>query len=106
MKFQIVTLLILSLIFVNGCSNSQVDAETAKCIASKSKVYISSGCSACNAQKEIFGNSFSYLNVIDCKINPQECIEKGVTEVPTWFFGDKKVSGVQTEERLKEYTEC
>ncbi len=91
---------------MSGCSNSSIDAETAKCIASNSKIYISSGCHACNLQKEIFGDSFSYLNVVDCKINTQECLEKGVTEVPTWFFVDKQVSGVQTEERLKEYTGC
>lgn len=91
---------------INGTNPINSSNETINCIAKNSKVYISTGCVACAAQERIFGKEFKYLNITDCKITPQECIEKNIINVPTWFINGKKYEGVHTIEQLKNLTGC
>lgn len=80
------------------------DKEKVKCIASKSILYVATGCSACNYQKNLFGDNFKYLNIIDCAVEPEKC--QNIQYVPTWLINNEKYQGAQSIEKLKEVTGC
>ena len=84
--------------------NANPEAELMKCIASKTKLYIATGCSACARQKSILNNYIALFNITDCAITPEEC--GTITHVPTWIIGGKKYEGVRSIEKLKELTGC
>lgn len=106
MKKLLIFLLLLAIIIISGCKKEIADKATTDCLASKVKVYISTGCTACARQKEMFGENFQYLNAIDCKINPEECSDKNILRVPTWIINENKLEGVQSIETLKRLAGC
>ena len=78
-----------------------VDCLTAKNI----KIYISTDCPPCQRQREIFGNSFSKINYIECleeKTWSKICLGKGINTVPTWSFP----INLEIEEKLLSCIEC
>lgn len=83
-----------------------IDQKTVDCIASKSKIYIASGCFACAKQENIFGDYFILLNTTDCKIEPQKCVQANITAVPTWVYNENHYEGVHTIDELKEIMSC
>ena len=86
--------------------NSDLD-KFAKCLAEKgATVYVSQYCGHCKNQKEMFGDSLKYLNLVECTENQQLCEEKGITGVPTWIINGLPYAGVQSFERLSELTGC
>lgn len=106
--FVVIAILTI-IIFIYVKNNNYVNEKLAKCIASKSTLYVSTGCVACKYQEEIFGDSFKYLNVVDCAVNPEKCsliIENGYISTPSWIINNKKYTGVQSIEKLKELTGC
>ena len=111
-KGNLVTALIIIAVVVIAIyaltrSNANTDAELAKCIGSKSTLYIQTGCSACKKQENLFGTTYQYLNnTIDCLVKTQECVNKGITATPTWIINGEKSVGVRTIEKLKELTGC
>lgn len=113
-KENIITLIIILVIIIFGIysmfkTNGNVDEETAKCIASKSTLYVAKGCVACKTQEKIFGENFAYMNAIDCAITPEKCspiLENGFISVPTWIINNEKIRGVQSMEKLKNLTGC
>ena len=111
LKKIMILCLVVSLVLVGGCTNSnntngKPDIELAKCIGDRSTLYISAGCIACAHQKELFGDSFKYLNVIDCKKEPQKCIDTDILSVPTWVIEGEKYSGARPVEQLRQLTGC
>ena len=119
MKFLIGTILfILSTSFI-GCSEQDTNeseiqndmtpdmrVELAKCMTLKGWViYSSFTCSACTAQKKLFGEeAFTRIKEIEC--NPHApntdvdlCIEKKIRVTPTWML-EKEDSEVM---RITEY---
>lgn len=80
------------------------NAETAKCIASKSTLYVATGCVACKYQEDLFGDNFQHLNVVDCAITPEKCLD--IQATPTWIINNEKLIGAQSIEKLKEATGC
>lgn len=68
-----------------GCVNlSESLNEIAKCIGEKSTLYVQLGCHFCAQQEELFGESYQYLNVIDCYYEPQKCYS--IKGTPTWVI--------------------
>ena len=56
----------------------------AKCISEKGMVmYGTNWCPHCQRQKELFGNSFKYVNFVDCDVGTT-CDDVGVQSYPTW----------------------
>lgn len=98
--------LICILILISGCNNNNVNEELTKCIAEKSLLYVSTGCSACAKQKAIFGDNYKFLNKVDCAIFPEKCREANITVVPTWIINNETIKGVQDIEELKQLTNC
>jgi len=65
-------IIILIIILISGCSHNGIDVELAKCIGENSVIYISTGCSHCERQKDMFGSSFKELNSVDCAFESEK----------------------------------
>ena len=70
------------------------------------KMYGTEWCSHCKNQKELFGNSFQYIDYIDCDRKKDECLRNGVKGYPTWIIEGIKYPGEQRLGRLADLTEC
>lgn len=105
--WTIITIIIVVLIalFILNRDKSVISEESAKCIGNKSVLYIQEGCSHCEIQKEMFGENYKYLKLVDCHYEPEKCIDS-ISVTPTWIINGKKYSGVQEIKKLKEITGC
>lgn len=87
-----------------------VPQNTIECIALNSVLYVQLGCSHCETQKELFGESYKNLTVVDCweerKNNPNKCIEAGIEATPTWIINGEKYRGVREVEEIQALTGC
>lgn len=89
-----------------GTSNGSVDGF-AKCLMNKGVVmYGTKYCGHCNDQKKLFGDSFKYINYIECTEQGDICEQNGVTSVPTWVIDGEKYIGKQSLEKLSELSGC
>jgi len=103
----IIMLIILAIALISYLkNNNSIDEETAKCIASKSRLYVSKTCSHCEQQKEILGNYSSYFKIIDCIDNNEECRINNIIGIPTWIINGKKDIGVKSLKELKSLADC
>lgn len=84
----------------------KTDEETAQCIGKHAIEYVQLGCHACEQQKELFGNFYHYITVIDCFYERDACAQENIEATPTWVIGDEKIRGLQSIEKLKELTGC
>lgn len=100
-----VGLLILAIFLMNK-KNSEAPEEIAQCIGKKSTLYIQLGCPHCIKQENVFGESYKYLNVIDCYYNPNACIKANITGTPAWVINGEEYLGFQSIEKLRELTGC
>jgi len=99
----ILGVIILAFFLINKNKNETPD-EIAKCIGKNSLLYTQLGCHACKTQEDLFGESYQYLNKIDCWFERDKC--EDITATPTWIIKGEKYIGVQTIEKLKELTNC
>jgi len=97
---------IVIVILTNNNNSTSASDELAKCIASKSVVYVQTGCHACEAQEALFEDSYQYINEIDCVTDRDSCTQAGITATPTWVIDGQNYVGVQYLDRLKELTGC
>ena len=102
--FLLVVILIVSAVILISLRKSGVDAGTAQCIGENSVLYVKTGCSACKYQKDMFGVNVKYLNMIDCAMEPENCI--GILIVPTWIINGTQYRGTRSVDTLKELTGC
>jgi len=100
----IVAVIILALVIMYF-PKADADVELAKCIGSKSILYTHTGCGACEIQKDAFGESYKYLNVINGD-TWEELAKYNISATPTWAINGQKYSGVQSLEELKKLTGC
>jgi hypothetical protein len=101
----VVAVVVLGVLMINR-GDKGVSAETAQCIAENSVLYIQYGCHACAIQEDMFGDSYKYLNVVDCFYDMDECIEKGIEATPTWIIDGVKYRSVQEIGNLRVLTGC
>ncbi|HLC47432.1 MAG TPA: hypothetical protein VJI75_06950 [Candidatus Nanoarchaeia archaeon] len=114
MEFQrtfIASILLIAALalFAAGCGPSGPSRydDFAKCLTEKGAVmYGTEWCPHCKTQKELFGDSFKYVNYVDCDKNSGECIAKGIEGYPTWIIGGGKYPGVQQFTTLKQLSGC
>jgi hypothetical protein len=93
--------LILLVIFGFGREDGPSDYDAfAQCLAEKGvKMYGAYWCGHCNSQKEMFGDSWKYMDYVECSLpggagQTQECADAGIRGYPTWEFpGGKRLSG-------------
>ncbi len=71
--------------------------DFAKCLTQKGAVmYGAVWCPHCKEQKAAFGDSFKYINHIECPDNTQLCIDKGIQGYPTWIISASSTANAST----------
>jgi len=108
-KEKLITLLIILGVLLIAAvilklNTPKTDEQISKCIGRNSVLYTRLGCHYCEAQEEIFGDNYEYLDVIDCFFEGKKCAD--ITSTPTWIIDGKEYVGVQSFEELKELTGC
>lgn len=63
-------------------------------------------CPHCQEQKELFKDSFKYIDYIDCSKQQAKCSSENIGSVPAWDIDGERTVGVQTLEELAEKTGC
>ena len=103
----------LVIVFAGGDDNGYTDTpskydEFAQCLADKGAImYGADWCSWCKQEKEAFGNSFRFINYVECPDDPQRCLAVGIENYPTWTFPDRQLpAGAQGLEKLSEESGC
>jgi len=99
----IIAVIVLVIIIMNKPA-PETPKEIAECIGKNSKLYTQLGCSACQAQEEMFGDNYQYLTIIDCWFESEKCT--GIEYTPTWIIKGSKYTGVQEISTLQELTGC
>jgi len=87
--------------------------DLAKCLAAKNvRMYGAYWCVHCQTQKKAFGNSWQYIEYIECSLpggkgQTEECNEAGIKGYPTWDLGKgERLSGEVSIEQLAEKSGC
>ena len=85
----------------------------AKCLTQRNAtMYGSFVCSHCDDQRKMFGDSFKYVNYVECSQMglPQDahaCQSAEIRFTPTWILDNReKLVGVQTFKQLSDKTGC
>ncbi len=115
-KKEIVTSIIVVLVsilavvafaFLTKKETINVD-DFAKCVTNKGlTMYGAVWCAHCINEKKAFGNSFKFINYVECPDNIQLCSDKGVNGYPTWIDAvGKKYEGEQGLAGLARITGC
>lgn len=98
--------------FARNSGNKIIDPKKiealAKCLTQKGvAMYGAYWCPHCQAQKKIFGDSFKYVNYVECTKDIKKCQEKKIEGYPTWIFknGDR-IKGEASFEELAKKTAC
>lgn len=74
--------------FSNKGSKSVNYDNFAQCLTNNAAVfYGAEWCSHCKEEKNTFGESFKFINYVECPQNTQICIDKGIKGYPTWIIG-------------------
>lgn len=111
--FYFILFLIFILFIVVGCSNPGINPNNydldalAQCLTEKEvKMYGTEWCSHCQNQKAAFGDSFEYVDYVDCDRSKLDCSVAGIRSYPTWVVDGKQYSGEQSFEKLASLAEC
>jgi hypothetical protein len=96
----------------NETNTSKYD-NFARCLTENGvKMYGAYWCSHCNNQKQMFDDSWKYINYVECSLpngagQTQICKQAGITGYPTWEFQDgKRAEGELSLELLSQYSNC
>jgi uncharacterized membrane protein len=113
----IVIINLIPLVVLNVGGENEDHTDLAKCITAKEvNMYGSFRCGVCAKTRAMFGDSFEYINEIECHPqgqNPQTelCISKDLQGTPTWILEpngkeEKRYTGFLNIEELKEFSGC
>lgn len=110
----IVAIILLAIFAFNRTDNEPGEYDAfAKCLSDNEvKMYGAYWCPYCNDQKEMFGNSWKYINYIECSLPNRAgqkliCQQNNVKVYPTWEFQDgQKIEGKLSLEQLSQYGDC
>lgn len=80
----------------------------ARCLTEKGiTMYGAYWCPHCQNEKAAFGDSFKYVNYVECTQETQKCLEQKIEGYPTWIFADgKRLVGEQGIEKLAKESGC
>lgn len=113
MKVIIIITIIVLTIFLVSCSPRQNYDTFASCLTEKGIVmYGAFWCPHCLEQKKMFGDSFQYINYVECslpdgKTQIELCTKRNITGYPTWEFENgSRSDGALTLTTLAEKTGC
>lgn len=107
MKKNIVIILFFGVLFLSGCSQGNTPEELAQCLTEKGAVmYGTDWCGHCQNQKAVFGESFQYINFVNCEQNKDECQAANVPGYPTWQINGKNYPGEKSLAELAGLAGC
>lgn len=103
--------LLIILIVLLGCSKEPKGPGKydtfAKCLSENgATMYGTEWCSHCRNQKAKFGNSFQYIDYVDCDRNKRDCLAAGVSGYPTWNIKGTNYPGEQSLYKLASLSGC
>lgn len=102
--------IVLSLFVLTACSTTSGPGKAdalAQCLTEEGAVmYGTEWCPHCQAQKEMFGSSFQYINYVDCDKYRDACVNAGVRGFPTWSIKGGNYAGTQSLYDLAQYSGC
>ena len=80
----------------------------AKCLSDKGFVmYGAYWCPHCQNEKAAFGDSFKFVNYVECTQETQKCLDARIESYPTWICSNgKRLVGEQGPEKLAEASGC
>lgn len=86
---------------------SGLDAFAA-CLSSKGfAMYGLYSCPHCQAEKALFGDSFRYVNYVECSTETDKCLAENVEAVPTWIGPNgARLVGTQSLAQLSQASGC
>jgi len=102
----------IELLVIPTTGTTTIDTESnynsfARCLHEKGFVmYGSQYCGYCARQKELFGDSFKLIDYVECTEHQDICAEKNITGVPAWQTPDGWLAGLQSLEKLAEFSNC
>lgn len=105
----IVAVVSVLLLLSNLDRNREANLDNfAKCLTGKGIVmYGAYWCSHCQNEKNAFGDSFQFVNYVECTEKPSECSASGIESYPTWILpGGGKLVGEQGVSKLQEVSGC
>ncbi|MBI5392381.1 hypothetical protein HZA96_00800 [Candidatus Woesearchaeota archaeon] len=108
-KWSIMLIVIVTLLFLifNSKNAPGKYDQLAKCLTEKGAIMFGTDwCPHCIKQKELFGNSFKYINYKNCDFNKVLCDLNNITGYPTWIYKDKVLNGEQPVEVLASMSGC
>ena len=78
-----------------------------KCLTEKGVImYGASWCPHCQEQKALFGDSFQYVDFVDCEKTPNLCSAAEIKAFPTWIINGEKHLGTKPLDILAVYSGC
>ena len=81
---------------ISSCPLTADKDAFAKCLTAKGlTMYGAEWCPHCKDQKALFGDSFKYVNYVECPQNTNLCLAKGIQGYPTWIV-ESATSSVST----------
>ena len=108
--------LIIFVMISAGCGANNRDGRYdnfAQCLTDNGvKMYGAYWCPHCANQKELFGDSFDYVDYIECSLpnkggQTEVCKQAGIKAYPTWEFqDDTRIEGELSLEQLSQKTNC
>lgn len=95
-------------ILILGCQKQKQNYDAfAQCLTEKGAVmYGAYWCGHCKEQKDMFGESFQYINYVECTEKEQTCDDSGITGYPTWIIDEEVHTGVQPLHKLAGLSQC
>ncbi len=127
---QILLLMILATVFLAACTtpglklyggddNAEGAQETQAMIPTSSfdefaactaendaTLYGADWCPHCKDQKKDFGDSFAFVNYVECEENKATCQEANIRGYPTWIIKGEFLEGGRTLEEIAQRTGC
>jgi hypothetical protein len=97
--------------FSNNVPSGEYD-DFAKCLTEKgATIYKAYWCGHCNNQKAMFGDSFKYINSVECdpkgdNAKPELCTQNNIRGYPTWIINGTHYEGEQSLQTLSSLTGC
>jgi hypothetical protein len=82
---------------VSSCPLTADKDAFAQCLTAKGfTMYGAYWCPHCQQEKSYFGDSFKYINYVECTEKTQLCLDKGVQGYPTWIVESTSTSASST----------
>lgn len=80
----------------------------ARCLTKKGfTMYGAYWCPHCQNEKAAFGDSFRYVQYVECTKEPHRCVAAKISGYPTWITADgRRLEGEQGIEKLAEMSNC